>query len=155
MLQASNGVMTRSGKIEALTELLAGKLGTAAKLRLWVVGFAPNPNSTEADFEANEASFTGYAAVTLTWSAIGIDAANNAAAVSNRAFFQATDAVTPNRIAGAWIDVTTAPGPPAIDIAPDYYPFDNPVEMGAALDFVAVTITKQQPNEAGFAVVES
>jgi len=154
-IQTVAGLQTIEGSVEALTELLAGKIGTAGKVRLYLAAFNPGPASVEADFEAHEASFTGYLAVALTWSAVALDDQNRAVAVSLRSFFQATDGAHPNLIGGAWIDVTTAAGPPAIDRAVDYYQFPAPVPLNGALDFVAVTITKRQPDEPGFAIIES
>src|ERR1051326_5548788 len=73
MSQDVAGTTTVEGGVEALTEVLAAAIGTATKLHLFKQGFSPAPTSVEADFEAQECDFSGYAAASLTFGAVGID----------------------------------------------------------------------------------
>lgn len=152
--QQVQGSETGEGAVESLTELLAGLVGTAASLRLFKAAFAPTPLNVEADFEAAECDYAGYAAVPLTWSAVGLDTAGTASTAASRAFFQATDGTTPNLVGGAWVSVETAVGPPAVRVSLDYYLFPAPVPMSAALAWLALTLVKQQPSSPGYAVLE-
>lgn len=150
MSQQLAGTTTKLGRVESLTELLAAALLTGAKLGLYKSSFTPNPESVEADFEAAEADYTGYAEVALTWSAVGYRGDAEAFAVSNRAFFQATDDVAPNTIGGAWLKSRIDAGPPAVDIPAVYYPFPVPVQMIQALDTISGEVIATSPNLAGY-----
>lgn len=121
-----------SGDDAVVADLLA--LLAASKVRLFKDGLAPGPHNVRADFVAAEATFTGYAAAVPTYSALAVDAAGNAVGVSSRMFFQATDAVNPNLIAGAWQE--TAAGALLW-----YWIFPAPVPLLLALKFLALVLT--------------
>lgn len=148
------GNPTDEGSEAILAALLASTAAwSGAKVHLYQSSFAPTRKSVAADFIAAEANFTGYAPIALTYSAIGVDADGNPTAVTNRAFFQASDAVTPNSIGGAWVqeDVT---GPPATHQSVRYYQFPNPIPMATASAFIAVVIGVQDPDTPGYAIVD-
>lgn len=131
MDQQSVGVISDGGQVFSLGLLRTALL--AAKLKLYQSTFTPTRSSLIADFNAAEADFTGYAAATIVWSAVGIDAGNNARSTGSRAFYQATDAVTPNVIGGCWLEDSTG-------VLVGYYPFTAPVGIPAALSFVSVSV---------------
>jgi hypothetical protein len=112
----------------------------AAKLRLFLQSFVPTPASLQAAFLAAEATFTGYPAggIVVTWSAVGVDAEGVATMIGSRSFFQATDAVTPNLIGGAWLE--TAAG-----LVEEYCVFQPPVDMTFALAWLGVTPIENEP----------
>jgi len=151
----AQGNSTREGMVEILTELLADLVGTDSSLHLYKAGFSPDAGSVEADFEAQEADFGGYAPVAITWSAVGVDSAGLATVRGGSAVFTATDSVTPNSIGGAWCEVETAPGPPAVNKSLIYFPFAQPIPMNDALAQMAVEPVVQAPAIGGYAVVDS
>lgn len=127
-----------------LATLLTALVG--AKLKLYQSSFAPVQNSPLSAFAAAEADFAGYAAATLTWSAMGVQGDGTPSAVSSRAFFQATDAVTPNQIGGAWLELAGG------EIW-GYFPFNDPADLQTALSWVALTVTATEPGSS-YAFVE-
>jgi hypothetical protein len=153
-IQTSAGSWTTEGVQDSLTTMIAGDPFAGAHLHLYQSSFNPNTASKAADFAAAEATFTGYAAAPLTYSAIGIDQAGNPTVLSGRAFFQATDAVTPNTIGGCWVQRDVV-GPPAVATSVEWYPFNPPVPMSSALAFVGVVLGIQAPAGPGYAVVDN
>ena len=149
-----NALQTVEGGIEALTELLAGAIGTAGKMHLYQSSFSPTPSSVEADFTAAEATFTGYAAATVSWGAIGLDSVGLPTTISDRALFQATDAVTPNVIGGVWYECQTAAGPPAVHKSINYFAFPNPISMATALATIGVVLNMVSPGIVATAAVD-
>jgi len=152
-VETDNGVQTVEGIMQALTTLLAGASWSGAKLHLYKSSFAPGPSNVAADFLAAEANFTGYAPVTLTYSSIGVDANGSPVALTNRAFFQATDAVSPNTIGGCWVenDIGTTP---VVKTSVEFYQFQSPIPMSLALQFIGVVVAVYQPGGPGYAVVD-
>lgn len=131
------GALTREAQLAGLT---AKRTALAlSPLKLFKSSFTPTPTSVVADFDAAEADFTGYASVALSWSAVGLDANNEYQMISTRAFFQATDAVTPNEIGGAWLELASG-------ALYEYWVFDAPVDMSAALAFVGAVIRAEYPD---------
>lgn len=107
-----------------------------AHVNLFKDSFNPTPESVLADFVAAVCDFGGYAAVAQTWSPAGLSTTGGARSVSNRAFFQATDAVTPNTAGGFFI---SSPAMPTLALAWGQFPGGIPLD--SALAFVALTIT--------------
>jgi hypothetical protein len=147
------GTWTTEGANNALTTLLAGVPFSGGKLRLYKSTFAPTRSNVLADFVAQEAGFTGYAAVVPTYSAIGIDANGNPVALSSRVFFQATDAVTPQTMGGAWMSDDVV-GPPAVHTSVLFFPFAAPIPMTTALAFIGVVVGLQLTGTNPFAIVD-
>lgn len=117
-----------------VTQLTAqATLLTGAMLKLYQSSFMPGQSNVIADFTAAEADFNGYAAVALTWSPVAIGVDGNFVIESNRAFFQATDALAPNQIGGCWVE--TAGG----DLI-GFFQFDPPVNMTLALQYLATIV---------------
>lgn len=145
------GATTQEGAVEALTELLAGDVGTAATLHLWTQGFTPSVSSVHADFVAAEANFTGYVAPAIVWSAVGVEGSGLATSHSGSATFIATDAVAPNLIAGAWIDILIG----AAHKVANYFIISPPVPMQTALAMMNVNTVVQMPTFSGYATVDS
>jgi hypothetical protein len=115
----------------------------AAKMKLYQSTFNPDPTNVVADFVAAEATFTGYAAVTIVWNAVGVDQDGGYSAIGSNCFFQATDAVTPNTIGGCWIEDSAG-------ALKEFIPFGTPVPMSAALDALSVIpILRQPPPDQG------
>jgi hypothetical protein len=137
--------LAQAGAIVRLTALLAD-LGVTAKVHLFKTGFSPTPNNVKADFTAQEADFTGYTSATLTFSAVGIDVNGVVSSLTNRCFFQATDAVSPNTIGGFWIEDSA--GPPTNLIGFGVFP--GPVAMTQALSFLALTLDLEDPGFGEF-----
>lgn len=107
---------------------------SGAKCKLFQSSLIPTPTTLQAAFAAAIATFTGYADFVIVWSAVGIGADGNAYIVGSRAFFQATDGVTPNTLGGFWLE----------DAGGDllcYGVFSSPIPIEAALDFIAITPT--------------
>lgn len=137
---------SRAGSV-ALLGLERTALATG-KIRLFKAPFVPNPTTTQAEFVAQECGFGGYAAVVLgAWNAVGIDQSGQAQCGSSDAFFQATDAVTPENVGGAWLETATAG-------LYEYCVFPVPIPMVAALQFIAMNWHLRQPGP-GFVDVES
>lgn len=126
--QVADAADTLAAELAALTARLVTLAG--AELHLYQSTFVPDENSLLADFTAAEADYTGYASVVLTYSAIALDEDGGYVAVTNRAFFQATDAVSPNTIGGAWVETAGAG-------LIEYFPFAVPVPMTEALASMA------------------
>lgn len=152
-LQAAVGSLTYEGAADILADRVV-LFAATAKLHLYKSSFTPNVNSVEADFEAAEADFTGYAAVTLTWGTAGRDANGNAISVSSRALFQATAGTPANTIGGCWLEYQTAPGPPAVHHTVDYFPIDPQITVNVTGATIAVTVTVSEP-AADYVVVEN
>jgi len=133
--QEAAGVQPVTGKVDQLGAIKT--LVTGAKLHLFKSSFTPTPDSTEADFVAAECAFTGYVAVVITWSAVGLGVDDVARMVGSRSFFQATDAVSPDTVGGFWIE--SSAGPPGI--VEWYAILATPVPIDVALRFIAVTPT--------------
>ena len=110
----------------------------AAKLKLYQSTFIPGPTNVVADFVAAEASFTGYVAHTITWNPVSLGADGKWQAESDQAFYQATDAVSPNTIGGAWLE--TAAG-----ALVEYIPFPIPVNMTVALAQLTLQLALHRP----------
>jgi len=151
-IQQDLTALTQEGVFDQLSEAVAGVL-SGAKLHLFKSGFTPTFNSVAADFAAQECDFTGYAASTLTWSAPGLDSTGQPITISDRAFFQATDALAPNTVGGAWLqaDVT---GPPASHTALGYWVFNPTVPMTQALSSLGVVVGWQLPGNTGYALAD-
>lgn len=143
------GMPTQEGNVEALKELIAALVGTAAKLRLFKETFSPTPLSVEADFEAAECDFSGYAAGVLTFGAVGIDQAGNGICFSSRTVFQNTTGVVGNSVGGVWISVEQSPGPPVVSAALRYFKFQTPIAMTVALQTLGVVAVYMTPNLNG------
>lgn len=153
--QTVTGGAATEGGVEILTELLAGLVGTAAKLHLFKSGFNPTAANVYADYVAEEADFHGYLAVDVTYGLVSIDASGNPVLLSAANFFQNDDGSDSNLIGGAWLSVETDAGPPAVNVVQNYYKFDPPITLGSALAFCNVTIAISAPDMSGYAVVES
>lgn len=147
------GQATLGGQVDQLTEMLAGLIGTAAKLHLYKDSFVPTPASLEADFEGGEADFTGYAPVALTYGAVGLNAAGQAVAYANRALFIASDAVAPNTIGGAWTSILISSGPDVLRSV-QWFPFQAPINMTTALAQLAIVHAVTMPPGTGFITVD-
>jgi hypothetical protein len=152
--QVAPGNLTQEGTEAALTTLLAGVPLAGAKVHLYQSTFAPTLRSVAADFIAAEANYTGYAPVALTYSGVGLDSAGNPTVLTNRAYFQATDAVTPNTIGGCWVQSDTV-GPPATHTSVEWYPFPSQVPMTTALAFLGLVLGIQIPGGPGFAIADN
>lgn len=107
-----------------------------AHVNLFKSSFSPTQDSKLAAFQAAACDFTGYAPVAQTWSPAGLSTDDGARSVSNRAFFQATDAVVPNTAGGFWLDT---PASPTLALAWGQFPGGIPLDN--ALAFVALTFT--------------
>jgi hypothetical protein len=106
--EVDSGGFAHEGSILELTTLLAdATTWTGALLHLYQSTFTPTPANVAADFLAAEATFTGYAPQALTYGAVGVDATGVPTALSDRAFFQATDGASPNQIGGCWVQADT------------------------------------------------
>jgi hypothetical protein len=149
-----NGADTVEGDVATLTTMLAGAPWAGAKLHLYQSSFAPNKGNVAADFTAAEANFTGYAPVALTYSAIGLDSNSDVASLSNRAFFQASDGVSPNTIGGCWVQLDVV-GPPASHTSVEFYSFPTPLDVNSALQFIGVVVSVAQPGSPGYAIVDN
>jgi len=146
---------TVEGGLEMLAEIRAGLIGTASKLRLFQSTFNPTDQNVEADFEAAEANFTGYAAVSITWAAPGIDPTDGATMYGTRGLFVASDAVAPNTIGGCWISTQTAAGPPAVNKSGQYCVFNPPVPMTTALAQLFVTPVMLSDGSIGYFIQDN
>jgi len=139
-------VQSVGGSVDLLGQIKTYLINS--KIKLFKMALVPSPITPVADFNTNEADFAGYAAVTVAaFSAVAIDADERAVIVSPRAFFQATDGVTPNSIGGAWLE--TAAG-----VLIEYVTFPQPLQMSAALAYIAATWFFRQPG-AGNVMVEN
>lgn len=153
--QFVDGSNSNEGTALVLAALIAtGGSLNGAKLKLFQSSFSPTPASKAADFATAEADFTGYTAAPVTWSAIGVDSASNPSCLSDRVFFQATDALSPNTIGGCWLENETT-GTTPVDTAVEYYVFDNPVPMLTSGAFLGVVIGMQMPGTPGYALVDN
>lgn len=141
------------GMLEALAELLAGAVGTDAKLHLYKAGFTPGPTTTEADFELNECDFNTYAPATITWGTPGLNSLGQPIVYSDGLDWQNVSGANPNMVGGAWLHIDAA-GPPAVDVAMNYYPFDVPVPMTSALATLHATLALLTPDLTGFVEID-
>src|SRR5215472_786006 len=98
MQQQATGAYTNEGAADQLAALLASGDYAGAKLHLYKSSFSPTVDSKAADFLAEECDFTGYTAQSVTYSAVGTDETGTPTVLSNRVFFQATDAAAPNMV---------------------------------------------------------
>lgn len=155
MSQDVLGIETREGAVEQLTELQAAVSGTAATLHLYKSSFSPSPTNVEADFIAEECTFSGYAAAPITFGAVGLDSAGNAAAFATRIEFQNTTNVIGDSVGGAWMSVQSAPGPPVVNKSVRYYPFPLPIPMSAALAVLGAIVVVNAPNLNGKIIVDN
>lgn len=155
MVVETPGAPTLEGSIESLTELIAGLVGTAAKLHLFKAGFSPSNNSVQADFAAQEADFVGYAPATLTFGPVGVDVQGNASSYGDRVEFQATDGTMPNSIGGAWISVTTSAGPPPVLGSLRYYQFLTPIPMSVALATMGAVVVYKASDLDGKIIIDN
>lgn len=153
-LQRAEGLQVNEGVSAILDDLITAGMLLAAKVHLYKSSFAPNADSTYADFLAAECDYTGYASTVLTWSAIGTDTADSPTSLSNRAFFQATDAVAPNVVGGVFItfDVT---GPPAEHTVVGYFPLIPTVNLTTALAFLGIVVAAQIPGTPGYVIADN
>lgn len=154
MVEEVIGVQTREGSLELLRELKAAIIGTAGSLHLYKSTFAPTPQSVEADFEAAEADFTGYAAAALVFGTPRVLAGGTVACLSGNNVFTATDAAAPNTIGGAWLH-TEQVGPPAVDAAVDFFAFPVPVPMLTALATLGLKVVLTTPDTASYVIKET
>jgi len=152
--QTANGVLLNEGTEASLAAMIAGVPLAGAKLHLYKSGFSPTPGSVAADFAAQECDYTGYAAVAMTYSAIGVDSGGNPTVLSNRAFFQATDAVAPNVVGGCWVEHPVT-GPPVTSTAIEFYPFSPQLNLTTPGAFIGVVIAFQIPAGPGYAIVDN
>lgn len=151
--QTAQGTQAREGGIEVLTELATADFGSNATLNLYKTGWSPTDGSVYADFDSHKADYTGNSEQGITWDSAGIGADGKPAMASADLFFQATDAVTPNTIAGAYLTIQTATGPPVVRKLAAYYPFLTPVPMTAALAYCTVKLVVNADDLTGYAVV--
>jgi hypothetical protein len=149
----TGGIPVEGASAALAAALAAATVYSGAKLHLYQSSFSPTKQNVAADYLAAECNFTGYTAATLMYSSIGVDADGNPTALSNRAFFQATDAVSPNNVGGCWVqeDVT---GPPATHTAIRWFPFQAPIPMNTALAFIGIVLGLQDPATPGYAIVD-
>lgn len=152
MLQQVSGAATQLGSVEQLEEVLAGLIGTASTLRLFKDSLAPASDTPRAAFLAEEADFSGYAGVLITWGTPGLDAEGNGIALGDRVEFQNTTGVVANSIGGCWLDVALG-GPDFV--VPAFYKFADPVAMATALATMGVVPVLTAPNLNGFAIIDS
>lgn len=132
--QQIQGNLSDAGDKANLDAIQAARAGVAYKLKLFQSTFHPTNVSAKADFAAHEATYAGYAAQALAWSADGFGVDGNWLQVSTRMFFQSTDAVTPNEIGGGWLEDNAGN-------LTEYFTLTTPVELDAAGKFMAVTLT--------------
>lgn len=84
------GIVPKAAETDTLTDMIASILSTA-KMHLFSGNITPDANTTLATLAANEASFTGYSAQTLsTWSSPSIDGTNAAVSTSTQGQFTGT-----------------------------------------------------------------
>jgi len=131
-----NALRTDAGLGANLTDRVTAL--AAAKLRLFKSTLVPTPTTPRSDFNANVADFTGYADVTLTYSAVLNDADGGKVALTNRALFSQTADTVTNTIGGMWIDTAGTE-------VEDYWEFDPPIGMNAAGSFIAAVIGLREP----------
>ncbi len=149
------GGFAHEGSLLELATLLADVTSwSGALLHLYQSTFTPTPNNHAADFLAAEATFTGYSPQALTYGAVGLDANGVPTALSDRAFFQATDGASPNTIGGCWVQAD-AVGPPVKHTVIRYYNFATPKQVTAALQFLGIVLGIQDPENSGFAIVDN
>ena len=155
MLQEIVNGPIQEGGIEELKELIAGKIGTAAKLKLFKSSFSPSQTSVNADFVASECDFVGYLGKALTMGTPGLDSDGHAVSYSGDSIFTATDATTPNSVGGCWIEVETATTPSPVYAPYRYFQFPNPIPMASALATLSVTVAMQSPGQFTSVIVDS
>jgi len=141
-----------AGLIEDATTLTAEFVSAGYIVHLFLEGFSPLPTSTHADFLANEATFTGYSSITLgetghLFSVPVINSTGQVVVASAPANWVASDAVSPNMIAGMWIE-NTANG------VRRYVVFPTPLPMNAALQFIDATIY-EAPGGGGYVEINN
>jgi hypothetical protein len=123
---------TQLGTLLLMTD--TGGLLDAVKVHLYKNNLNPDPTTPLATFTAAQADYTGYAAVSVgVWGApyIAIDGLAHVTAPSKQ--FQATDAVNPNTIYGAY--ATNTGGTVLIY----FVVFDTPVSLINALQALIFT----------------
>lgn len=144
------GQQTTEGRLESLTELIAGAVGSGSKLRLYKADLSPGPDSVRADFIAQEADFSGYAAATLAFDPPAIGGGSMVRAVSDAAAFAQTATTVTCMVAGAWLDTQTAAGPPAVNKAITYYPFPGPINFNQIGREINCQVVIVAPDLSGF-----
>lgn len=142
-IASGNAVISKDGD---LSRLVAERTRLAlAKLKLYKSSFIPTNQSLLADFVAAEADFSGYAFATLSWDAVGVDSLGNYFTEGSNSLFQASDALNPNTIGGAWIE--TATGTLVM-----FLPFDVPVNMTVILATLNITPVMKRPEPDSFVI---
>lgn len=130
---------------QATLTALRTLLAATSEVHLYQDGFGIGPDSVLADLEAAEATFTGYAAaVVAAWSSVAQDA-DGGYTFTATVFFAATDAVTPNSIAGAWLQL--AAGTLIL-----WFPFNIPVPVNAAGAYVNISVYVRDPQPSSAVV---
>lgn len=129
-----------------LRKAVGGDL-TAALMKLFKSGFAPSQQNVAADFAAQEATFTGYAAsMALTFSAVVVDANGDPVVQASNLFTQTGNTIT-DSIGGFWLE--TAGGKVI-----QFGVFPQPVNMAAAGRFINVNVYVNGVNQS-YADVQS
>lgn len=131
------GRMSDTGKQKELADRLTDVL--LGELHLYQSSFIPTEQSLLADFTAAEANFVGYAAHEIVMSAVAPDSDGGFVSVSNRAFFQATNDVTPNTIGGAYVTTNAAAA------LRGFFEFPVPIPLTEALAYLAAVLFMRAP----------
>ena len=147
MAEELAGAPTTEGNVEALSELLAGLIGTGSSLRLYKSSMSPNQNSVLADFVAAECDFSGYAGLGLAYAAVGLDAGGNAVSYANRNQYQNSSGAIGNSVGGAWV---TANGRVV-----RYFPFVNPIPMSIPLATLGAIVVANASNILGSIIIDN
>lgn len=124
-------------------------------VHLYKAAFSPTPANVEADFIAEECTFSGYAAVDLVYGPAGIDANGNGVSLSARAEFQNSTGVVGDSVGGCWLSTRPVAGMPLSDVSLRYYSFPMPIPMTAALQLLGVVVVLNTPGLQGSAIVEN
>jgi Tfp pilus assembly major pilin PilA len=139
-------LMDQAFDLLAMADLIAGVL-TGVKIHLYQNNTTYNPNVTTL-LDLTEATYTGYAPVTLTWDAASVSDDGNVETHSNRVTWRPTDGVTPNDIYGYYITDTAGTallGGGRFDGAP--------LPMHGALDVILTTVVFRFGNQGYVSLV--
>jgi hypothetical protein len=124
-------------------------------VHLYKAAFSPSPANVEADFLAQECTFSGYAPVALTWGPAGLDSGLNGVSFSDRAEFQNSTGVVGDSVGGAWISTAPVPGVSVADVSLRYYSFPMPIPMTLALQTLGAVVLMNTPDLRGSVIVDN
>jgi len=130
----------------AAADVIAGHLA-AATVHLGQTNMTVDRNTTKAEMTAAEATYSGYAAETITWLAPSIGSDGEVEVVGIVGEFRPTSSVITNSIYTAYI-LSAVGGTPLCFVAR----FDNaPIGMGTTLDSIVVTV-RWRPRTGGLVI---